>query len=43
MAVLLCRWSHMTQLDKVQRATKPIYDGSLFNDAYAAGCVTSLR
>ena len=42
MAVLLRRWSHMTQLDKRQVATKPICDGSLFNDAYAAGCVIDL-
>ena len=43
MAELLRRWSHMTQNDKVQPATKDICDGSLFNDAYAAGCVTSFR
>ena len=42
MAALLRGWSHMTQLDKRQVATKPICDGSLFNDAYAAGCVIDL-
>ena len=41
MAVLLRRWSHMTQLDKRQYATD-ICEGSLFNDAYAAGCVIDL-
>ena len=42
MPALLFGWSHMTQLDKVQPATKRICDGSLFNDAYAAGCVIDL-
>ena len=41
MSELLRRWSHMTQLDKVQPTTD-ICDGSLFNDACEAGCVISL-
>ena len=42
MAVLLRRWSHLTQLDKRHEATQPICEGSLFDDAYAAGCVIDL-
>ena len=41
MAVLLRRWSHMPKLDR-HEATQPICDGSLFNDAYTAGCVIDL-
>ena len=41
MAVLLRGWSHMTQPEQKYDATN-ICDGSLFNDAYAAGCVIDL-
>ena len=42
MVAILFKGSHMTDY-REQLATKPICVGSLFDDAYVAGCVISLR